>query len=1290
MASRILRACYHYAVYAIGFIVLAAAVIVSAVRVALPDIGIYRGNVEAWVSSYMGFPVVIRSLDATWYGWTPHLYLTNIDLLNKAGTAAITHFESAAISIDPLATLYQRRFVPKQLTVSGFDVAVTRRENGAIYILGVDVGGEGDSPADNNELAEWLFLQRTIRIEKGKVEWTDHMHGQDPMLLTGVAVTLRSDGRRLQVEGSADLPQSYGKRMDIAFDASGNLLTSDWSGELYLHANDVNPDNWYRRYRPVNINIAGGSADISVWSNWTQARLVRVHGELQYRDFAAQVGGATLRVDQLDYRFSGERSADGGWRLDMNFADFATEHGLWPEANIRVHAEPLPGRDDQRYSVRFDFLKLEDVTPLVARLDFVPEAARRKLAEMQLSGELRDGRLVYDPAADADLWFESGFSGLATRFDRRYPGIRGATGRVSGSLEQGRLSFDHDRLELQLPAAAGIAAVTVEELSGDVDWQRADGSWQLRTGRLDLHTPDVDLALAGSLDLAAGAAPVLDLMLESGRGDLENVIALVPQTETFRLRSWLERSAAAGTLVSAHALLRGPLDRFPFDDGAGRFEALFNVEDVVFEYSPNWPPVDALDVHIRLDGRELSADIGGGKIFNADIEQARARIGDVLAQGKLLEIDGRVSGSIADLENFIGNSPLAGDPMLAGARAALASGRMRLALELDIPLRLPDQRAEIAGTLGLEDAELQAQDGRFRLRQVNGDVEFTREAARAEGVAASFHGAPVELALVGSRAEADNPPALLVRGNSGAEFIAARVAEVFPRIAPQAEALLPRMHGDADWELKVAFLPGSAGRSVDHHIEITSDLHGLGLDLPPPMGKNASEDIPLRIVRAPDTGKPEIRLRYGDTLDALLRLSGPDASLEAADLQFGGAPATGGGPGMRLGGKLAELDTTRWWEVFRLLPLERERELPLQADLEVAQLRLFNRDFAGVQLAATRNADAWEVRTESAALTGSMRYPRSADRSLPVRLDLDHIHLHRTGPGGADTRPLDPGTFPALDARVGSFEYGDVDLGRLTLAATPIERGINVDSFELAKPDLHISGSGQWTREDDEDESRFRIALKAGQIDAMLETFGYNVTSIRKGETTLDIDAAWTGAPSEFALAKLNGTLNMQVRRGQLLDVSPKAGRLFGLLSIQALPRRLMLDFSDLFGKGMAFDAIEGNFQIEDGNAYTNDLYMQGPSASVAVTGRTGLAEQDYDQIVTVTPRLTGTLPVAGALFGPVGVGVGAVLYLAGRVFDGMSDGFDSLLQFQYTVTGSWEEPVIEKVETSAATEGSS
>ena len=206
------------------------------------------------------------------------------------------------------------------------------------------------------------------------------------------------------------------------------------------------------------------------------------------------------------------------------------------------------------------------------------------------------------------------------------------------------------------------------------------------------------------------------------------------------------------------------------------------------------------------------------------------------------------------------------------------------------------------------------------------------------------------------------------------------------------------------------------------------------------------------------------------------------------------------------------------------------------------------------------------------------------------------------------------------------------------------------------------------------------MTFKSESIKLMLDTFNYETANIENGETRIELSANWNGSPMDFSVANLNGKLNMEIAEGQFLDIEPKAGRLFGLLSIQALPRRLSLDFADFFDKGFAFDSIKGNFSIEKGQAYTNDLQMLGPAGDITISGRTGLETEDYDQIATVVPKVSDSLPVASALFGPVGVGVGAVIYFAGELFDSIPSNIDKILTQQYSIKGSWEDPEIEKI----------
>ncbi|MGH8515209.1 MAG: AsmA-like C-terminal region-containing protein, partial [Gammaproteobacteria bacterium] len=241
--------------------------------------------------------------------------------------------------------------------------------------------------------------------------------------------------------------------------------------------------------------------------------------------------------------------------------------------------------------------------------------------------------------------------------------------------------------------------------------------------------------------------------------------------------------------------------------------------------------------------------------------------------------------------------------------------------------------------------------------------------------------------------------------------------------------------------------------------------------------------------------------------------------------------------------------------------------------------------------------------------------------------------------------------------------------------------GLNLPKVSFARPDFNIDAAGSWQAGDSGRGSRFDIKVRAQDLSKLLKTFGYRAIALEGGATAFDIHARWPGDPADFQLSRLSGTLDLKVSDGRLLDVDQGVGRIFGLVSLHAIRRLLQLNLVDLFRTGFAYDEIQGKFMIASGNAYTDGLVMQGPSGRVEVAGRTGLATQDYDQLVTVTPALAGSLPAAGAFFGPIGLGAGAAVFLAEQVFTEIPERINKMWQRRYKLTGSWDAPVVERIE---------
>ena len=174
-------------------------------------------------------------------------------------------------------------------------------------------------------------------------------------------------------------------------------------------------------------------------------------------------------------------------------------------------------------------------------------------------------------------------------------------------------------------------------------------------------------------------------------------------------------------------------------------------------------------------------------------------------------------------------------------------------------------------------------------------------------------------------------------------------------------------------------------------------------------------------------------------------------------------------------------------------------------------------------------------------------------------------------------------------------------------------------------------------------------------------------------------DLNWSGGPRSEIFSSLNGDVQVRFGAGQLDEIEPGAGRLFGLMSIVALPRRLSLDFTDVFDKGFGFDSIEGSFHIVDGEAYTCNLTLVGPAADIAIIGRASLTEREYEQAAVVSANFGNSLPVVGAVV--AGPQVAAALLIFSQIF---KKPLQEMGQVYYGINGSWDDPLIEGTDAAA------
>lgn len=429
--------------------------------------------------------------------------------------------------------------------------------------------------------------------------------------------------------------------------------------------------------------------------------------------------------------------------------------------------------------------------------------------------------------------------------------------------------------------------------------------------------------------------------------------------------------------------------------------------------------------------------------------------------------------------------------------------------------------------------------------------------------------------------------------------------------------------GRAGWTGRITIGHGQAGSTL----VVESPLEGMAIDLPEPLGKAAADTLPLTVtafLSGARSGQGEAILAGRGS--AAWELTAESLTRLAVHLGEGAARLPEERV-IRLTGRLPTLVPAHW---------------------------------AG--LLAQRQGTRGSV-------VGNM---------LPVQVDLEELGLMAQAesgqPASEQAGSSDEGTLPPLTVRVHRLSVDGKGLGRLKFHTVAGPGQTVLRELDLRGPLLEVTGTGHWRR-GPVARTQLDLEVFSPDLGKLARSLGF-ASAITKGRMNAEFKLNWPGAPQSYDMARLGGSASVKVREGVFEEVDPGAGRLLGLLSLEALPRRLMLDFRDLFEKGVRFNTLRGSFRIENGNAYTSNLRVDTLPAGVFVSGRTGLAARDYDHTITVVPEVSGSLPVAGGL--ALGPQVGAALLLLQSIF---KDKIDEAALFRYTVTGTWEKPVVKRID---------
>lgn len=1291
----------------------------------VPRIGELRPALETQATRVLGIPVRIGAISARSDSLMPSFELREVVLLDAQAREAL-RLSRVVVALSP-RSLWNLGF--EQLYIEGPSLDVRRLPDGRLQVAGLNVSGASeDTPS-----ADWFFRQKEVLIQGGALTWTDEMRGAPPLALSDVQVVVRNGVRSHALRIDATPPADWGARFSLRGQFRQPLLSNhpgrwqDWNGQLFADFAAVDLSRLRQQVHLGVVDVRSGRGALRAWADVDHGRFVGGAADVAVVGVDATLaeGRPPLALASASGRLAG-RNLPTGFEFETQGLQFEAADGRrWPGGNVSVAWRDAEGRQPAQGRLRADLLDLEALGRLAGHLP-LGAATHAALAAHAPQGLVEQVQASWEGPLDALRKYQArgrvANLSVPAHAQTGRPGVRGAAVDFDFNEAGGKGRLQVERGAVDLPGVLEDPQVPVDQLAADLQWQ-LDGP-RISFTASGLRVANRDLDASGQVgwrtgDTARGRFPgVLDLQLTLARADGSRVWRYLPLGVPKDTRDYVRDAVVAGQASDARFRVRGDLHDFPFKDAkTGEFRISAKVRDATYAYVPRanprapvqWAALTDLSGELVFERNGMQVKGAQGRFAGAPglQVQAEARIPDF--DTSVVDVNGTVKGPLAEQLTVFNATPVSAAIGQAFARTS-ATGPAELKLKLQLPVAQID-KSRVQGSVTLSNNDLQVAPGVPLLARARGTVSFTERGFALAGVQARALGGDMRLdggtrnLAAPSSSSTEAPSVIRVQGTATAEGLRqARELGPVARLARHASGATP-------YAAVLSLRP----QGVD--VQVSSTLVGLGLSLPAPLAKAPEIALPLRldILNQVSNGRTQdqvlVELGRLASITYVRDTSGPEPLVLRGAIGVGltageSAPLPEQGVAANL--SFNALNADAWEQVLdatstggaSLVPgrgsastSAAQSYLPTQLAVRARELTAAGRTLTQVVVGGSRDGLTWRANIDATQLNGYLEYRQPSGNSAGRVM----ARLARLSLGAAATRDVEalldeqPSSIPALDVVVDDFELRGKTLGRLEIDA--VNRGASewrLNKLALTMPEAAFTATGNWAataapatgpvassraaRPPERRRTAMNFKLEVADAGQLLTRLGMKDV-VRRGRGKLEGQVAWLGSPLALDYPSMNGAFTVNVESGQFLKAEPGLAKLLGVLSLQALPRRLTLDFRDVFSEGFAFDFVRGDIAIAQGIASTNNLQMKGVNAAVLMEGRADIARETQDLKVVVVPEINaGTASLVASVINPA-VGLGTFL---AQVF--LREPLARATTQEFHIDGTWTDPRVTKV----------
>ncbi|MGI2260211.1 YhdP family protein [Shewanella sp. GXUN23E] len=1260
------------------------ALTVSLIRGLLPQLDNVRQDLVQMLEADYGIRVEVGQLEAQWQAFGPALTVRDLVLPVQDKLPLTLDVEQVQVKLDFWESLVTLSPQIEDVLFDGVRVQLDLER-----LKQLSAAQQGSANLD------WLYrllleqLQQ-FSISRLSLELRSPTEDLSPIFLQDLH-WLNTNGRH-QGQGALylDKDASDKERLTLMFDLKGDGNRPDSiRGQAYLAAQALDLGEWASRrpnpYDPKASLPLEGVVNLQAWLELGQRRITS--GIVAFAPSYLE-----WQLNQQKQQFSiqgGELSwvpSEQGWQIFSKDLQLETNGQAWPDPQLSLI------RQGDALSLHTAPLLAQRLLPLLPLIPGISLDELHQYQQMAPHGEI--GPLsLYWPLAQSPR-VQLALEQLQWSATESVPGLSGLTATLG--WQDGKLYFALPAQPLTVDFNGGFSqplTFDLQPLKGQFD----SASQTLLLPNLVLDNADLHLVANTRLELAD--QPLLALAADVNIKNAAHADRYYPIDAMGQdLVDYLSEALIKGESKDAKVVWNGELSRFPYDDHSGVFQAGFHLNKAEFEFQPDWPAVTELDLYALFENARMDIWVQNGKLLNVSAKGAHVFIPDM---GEHTEL-----GVKADLRTaarhgvaVINASPLK-DTVGSTLDVVQLAGDIGVKLDLTIPF-YDGASEQILGSVQLKDNPLYVSSPGIALTNVSGEVAFHNDRVTAQGLQAKLYRQPLQLSFTSESRGKDYALDLDLSGywrlNKLPEELDNPLSDYY--------------HGRADWAGKLTMIFDDGGYRLQ--ARVGSNLTGVTLDLPAPFNKAADTKLPLNIELVGDNRETNLGIRIGKKAEFWGGFNSKSGSgLAHYDLLLGRLFQPGDALSKQQGHiqlALAQADMDEWMPIIEgflpaadtVINLEGEDIAatprgdgaaptqhsadtssslfpPLQSIAgDIGELQLLGQTLTHLKLLAAPTDNAWRIQGESPQFAGHVDfYPDWSTQGIKLVASRLYLSSQTGQQQQTDGETLGGTHLPPLAADVDDFRFDDKPLGHLVLQGTPAPEGYEIQTLSLSSPAATLNGKGKWLHGDGRNLTDISLTLKADNFDALTERLGID-PGVKESSLMLTANLNWQGAPYDFTVASLNGDVRFDLGKGHMSQISDKGARIFSLFSMDSLLRKLSLDFSDVFGKGLYFNSFGGTLQIDNGVVKTTDTEMDAVAGNMKVRGYTDLRTESLNYDISFVPQLASSVPTVVLLSTSawtLGVGAFALTKVLEPVIEVISE-------IRFRLTGTMSDPKLEELE---------